>query len=133
MATPCIISVAITGSLPKKEHNSAVPITVGEQIESTQEAFEAGASLVHVHVRDDRGEPSSDPDRFGTFLSGVRRHCPGIIVQFSTGGRGREASERGSALYLRPDMASLATGSVNFPNSVYENSLSGLPPRVFPT
>ena len=54
-------------------------------------------------------------------MEGVRRHCPGIIVQFSTGGRGRDPSARGSALYLRPEMASLSTGSVNFPTIVYEN------------
>lgn len=121
MAQPCIISVAITGSLPQKAQNPAVPISVEEQIESAHEAFEAGAALVHVHVRDDSGRPSSDPDRFARVQAGVRRHCPGMIVQFSTGGRGRELSERGSMLHLRPDMASLATGSVNFPSSVYEN------------
>jgi uncharacterized protein (DUF849 family) len=121
MAAPCIISVAITGSLPTKAHNPAVPISVDEQIASTREAYEAGASLVHVHVRDDEGASSSDPRRFQGFLTGVREVCPDLIVQFSTGGRGRDASERGSALFLQPDMASLATGSVNFPNSVYEN------------
>jgi uncharacterized protein (DUF849 family) len=119
-----VISVAITGSLPTKAHNPAVPITVDEQITATREAYDAGASLVHVHVRDDSAAPSSDPERFAQFLIGVREHCPDMIVQFSTGGRGRAASERGSALHLRPDMASLATGSVNFPNSVYENSPS---------
>ena len=121
MSAPCIISVAITGSLPGKAQNPAVPISVAEQIESTHEAFEAGAALVHVHVRDDAGKPSSDPARFEQVLTGVRRHCPGMIVQFSTGGRGRSLSERGSMLHLGPDMASLATGSVNFPSSVYEN------------
>src|SRR5690606_15673481 len=118
---PCIISVAITGSVPQKTDNPAVPISVSEQIESTHEAYEAGAALVHVHVRGDQGEPSSDPERFAAVQAGVQRHCPGMIVQFSTGGRGRGLSERGAMLYLRPDMASLATGSVNFPNSVYEN------------
>jgi uncharacterized protein (DUF849 family) len=118
---PVVISVAITGSLPQKSHSPAVPITPEEQIEATQAAFEAGAALVHVHVRDDRGVPSSDPERFRRVQEGVVRHCPGMIVQFSTGGRGRELSERGSMLHLEPDMASLATGSVNFPTSVYEN------------
>jgi 3-keto-5-aminohexanoate cleavage enzyme len=121
MSEPTILSVAITGSLPMKEHNPAVPISVAEQIESTHQAFEAGAALVHVHVRDDAGKPASDPERFAAVQAGVRRHCPGMIVQFSTGGRGRGLSERGSMLYLAPDMASLATGSVNFPTSVYEN------------
>jgi 3-keto-5-aminohexanoate cleavage enzyme len=121
MPEPCIIAVAITGSLPRKEDNPAVPISVDEQIESTQEAFEAGASLVHIHVRNDDQSSSSEPTRFAAVQEGVRRHCPGMIVQFSTGGRGRDPAARGSALYLRPDMASLSTGSVNFPSIVYEN------------
>ncbi|WP_159719133.1 BKACE family enzyme, partial [Geminicoccus flavidas] len=107
-------------------HNPAVPITPEEQIESTRAAFEAGAALVHIHVRNDDETPSSDPDRFARVQEGVRRHCPGMIVQFSTGGRGRAPAERASALPLRPDMASLSTGSVNFPSIVYENQ----PPLV---
>jgi 3-keto-5-aminohexanoate cleavage enzyme len=121
MSTPCIITVAITGSVPTKKDNPAVPITVTEQIESTQEAFEAGASLVHVHVRNDDGTTSSDPERFGRFLEGIRRHCPGIIVQFSTGGRSGRGKERGGMLHHRPEMASLTTGSVNFATMIYEN------------
>ena len=118
---PCIICVAITGSLPRKEHNPAVPITTSEQVESTQEAFEAGATLVHCHVRNDDETPSADTDRFGQLLEGIRKHCPGMIVQFSTGGRSSEGQLRSSMLSLRPDMASLSVGSVNFPNGIYEN------------
>jgi uncharacterized protein (DUF849 family) len=121
MATPVIITVAITGALPRKADNPAVPVTPEEQIESTHEAFEAGASLVHVHVRNPDQSPGSDPDLYGRVQEGVRKHCPGMIVQFSTGGRGRDQAARGAMLYLRPDMASLATGSVNFPTAIYEN------------
>lgn len=121
MSRPAIIAVAITGSQPTKEHNPAVPITPAEQIESTQEAFEAGATLVHIHVRDEMGRPSSDPERYAAVQDGIRKHCPGMIVQFSTGGRGRSAAERGLCLAHRPDMASLATGSVNFSTIIYEN------------
>lgn len=121
MSEPCIITAAITGALPKKKDNPAVPVTPAEQIESTHEAFEAGASLVHIHVRDENEDPSSDPDLFGQVQEGVTKHCPGMIVQFSTGGRGREPSQRAAMLYLKPDMASLATGSVNFPTNIYEN------------
>lgn len=121
MGEPCIITVAITGSVPRKKDNPAVPISVSEQIESTHAAYEAGAALVHVHVRDERENPSSDPERFAAFQDAIRRHCPDIIVQFSTGGRGRALEQRGSMLHLKPDMASLATGSVNFPTIVYEN------------
>jgi uncharacterized protein (DUF849 family) len=121
MAEPCIISVAITGSVPRKRDNPAVPITVPEQVESTHAAYEAGAALVHVHVRNDDETPSSDPDKFDRLQQGIRRHCPDMIIQFSTGGRGRALEARGAMLHLRPDMASLATGSVNFPTIVYEN------------
>ena len=122
MTKSCIITVAITGSVATKRDNAAVPIAVSEQIDSTQAAFEAGASLAHCHVRDDAGRPTSDPERFGRLLEGLRRHCPGMIVQFSTGGRSGNGRERGGMLSLRPDMASLSTGSCNFPLRVYENS-----------
>ena len=118
---PCIICVAITGSLPTKANNPAVPITVAEQVESTQEAFEAGATIAHCHVRDDEGRPTSDPERFARLMEGLHRHCPGMIVQLSTGGRSGAGRERGGMLPLRPDMASLAVGSNNFPTRVYEN------------
>jgi uncharacterized protein (DUF849 family) len=119
---PIVVAVAITGSVPRKKDNPAVPVTPAEQIESTHEAFEAGASLAHIHVRNPDETPSSSPELFAEVQEGIRRHCPGMIIQFSTGGRGRDPSQRGSALYLKPDMASLSTGSVNFPTIVYENS-----------
>jgi uncharacterized protein (DUF849 family) len=121
MTQPCIISVAITGSVPRKKDNPALPVTIPEQVESTHQAYEAGASLVHLHVRDENENSSSDPERFARLQEGIRKHCPDIIIQFSTGGRGRAMEQRGSMLHLRPDMASLATGSVNFPTIVYEN------------
>ena len=120
--TPCIITVAITGSLPRKLDNPAVPITVAEQVDSTHEAFEAGATLAHLHVRNNDETPSSDPARFDRLLEGLRRHCPGMILQVSTGGRSGAGRERGLMLPLKPDMASLATGSCNFPTRVYENA-----------
>ncbi len=119
---PCIITVAITGSLPRKEDNPAVPITVSEQVESTHAAFEAGASLLHAHVRNDDQTPTSDPDRFAALMEGVQKHCPGMIIQFSTGGRSGAGRERGGMIGLQPDMCSLSVGSVNFPTRVYENS-----------
>ena len=122
MTKPCIITVAITGSVPRKEHNPAVPITIVEQVDSTRAAFEAGATIAHVHVRKDDQTPTSDPERFAALLSGLRKACPGMIVQFSTGGRSGKGSERGGMLHLGCDMASLATGSCNFPTIIYENS-----------
>src|SRR5262249_20457188 len=122
MARPCIITVAITGSLPQKSDNPAVPITVAEQGEATHAACEAGATLVHAHVRKDDGLPTSDPDRFERLIEGVHKHCPGMIIQLSTGGRSGSGRERGGMIPLRPDMCSLSTGSCNFPTRVYENS-----------
>jgi uncharacterized protein (DUF849 family) len=122
MARPVVIAVAITGSVPRKKDNPALPVTPAEQIESTHEAFEAGASLVHIHVRNPDESSSSDPKLFAQVQEGINKHCPGMIVQFSTGGRGRDQAARGSSLYLRPEMASLSTGSVNFPTIVYENA-----------
>lgn len=119
---PTIITVAITGSVPMKSDNPAVPITVNEQIESTQESYESGASIVHIHVRDENGKPSSNVETFAEVIEGIKKFCPGMVIQTSTGGRGRDHRERGSSLCLKPDMASLATGSVNFPNIIYENA-----------
>ena len=121
MTKPCIICVAITGSVPQKSDNPAVPITVSEQLESTHAAFEAGASICHTHVRNDDGSPSSDPDKFALLKEGLEKHCPGMIIQFSTGGRSGAGQARGGMLPLRPDMASLSVGSNNFPTRVYEN------------
>lgn len=121
MSEPVVIAVAITGSVPRKSDNPALPVTVAEQIASTQAAYEAGATLAHIHVRNDDETPSSDPDRFAAVQEGLRRTCPDMVIQFSTGGRGRDPASRGLALQHRPDMASLSTGSVNFPTIVYEN------------
>lgn len=122
MTKPCILCCAITGSVPTKADNPAVPITVAEQIESSHAAVEAGASIIHAHVRNDDGSPSSDPDKFAALKEGLEKHCPGVIIQFSTGGRSGSGRERGGMLSLRPDMASLSVGSNNFPTRVYENA-----------
>lgn len=121
MSNPCIICVAITGSLPTKANNPAVPVTVAEQIESTHEAFEAGATICHAHVRNEDETPSSDPEKFARLKEGLEKHCPGMIIQFSTGGRSGAGETRGGMLPLSPDMASLSVGSNNFPTRVYEN------------
>lgn len=118
---PCILCCAITGSLPRKSDNPAVPISISEQIESSHAAVEAGASIIHAHVRNEDESPSSDPEKFALLQEGLRKHCPGVVIQFSTGGRSGSGRERGGMLSLRPDMASLSVGSNNFPTRVYEN------------
>jgi 3-keto-5-aminohexanoate cleavage enzyme len=121
MTTPAMITVAITGAIPTKQDNPAVPVTPEEQVVSAVEAFDAGATICHVHVRDDDQRPSSDPGRYRAVREGIEAERPDMIVQFSTGGRGRTHEERFSCLEQRPEMASLSTGSVNFPKQVYEN------------
>lgn len=74
--SPCIICVAITGSLPRKADNPAVPVTVAEQIESTHAAFEAGATIAHCHVRNEDETPSSDPDKFAALQEGLEGTAP---------------------------------------------------------
>jgi 3-keto-5-aminohexanoate cleavage enzyme len=118
---PCILCCAITGSVPRTSDNPAVPITISQQIESSHAAIEAGASIIHAHVRKDDETPTSDPDRFAALKEGLEKHCPGVVIQFSTGGRSGAGKERGGMLSLRPDMASLSVGSNNFPTRVYEN------------
>ncbi|SPJ28051.1 3-keto-5-aminohexanoate cleavage protein [Falsiruegeria mediterranea] len=122
MTKPCILCCAITGSVPTKADNPAVPTTVSEQVESSHAAVEAGASIIHAHVRNDDETPTSDPDRFALLKEGLEKHCPGVIIQFSTGGRSGAGKDRGGMLPLRPDMASLSVGSNNFPTRVYENA-----------
>ena len=121
MTDPCIICVAITGSVPTKKDNPAVPIRISEQIESTQECYELGASIAHCHVRNDDGTPSIDPDKYRRLKEGIEMYCPGMIIQLSTGGRSGHGFDRGKMLSLKPDMASLTVGSNNFPTRVYEN------------
>ena len=118
---PCILCCAITGSVPTKAANPAVPISISEQIESSHAAVEAGASIIHAHVRNADETPSSDPDKFAELQEGLKKYCPDVIIQFSTGGRSGAGQERGGMLSLRPDMASLSVGSNNFPTRVYEN------------
>lgn len=125
MTTPAIITVAITGAVPTTKDNPAVPVTPQRQIESAVEAFDAGATVCHVHVRDSAERPSSDPALYEEVQTGIRERRPEMVVQLSTGARGRSIEERFSCLDLRPEMASFSTGSVNFPHGIYDN-----PPQV---
>jgi len=125
MTTPAIITVAITGAVPTTKDNPAVPVTPERQVESAVEAFEAGATVCHVHVRDADEKPSSDIGLYEAVQTGIRERCPEMVVQLSTGARGRSITERFSCLELRPEMASFSTGSCNFPQGIYDN-----PPEV---
>jgi 3-keto-5-aminohexanoate cleavage enzyme len=118
-----IITVAPTGSLPTKEMTPHVPITPEEIIETGVRCEAAGASVFHIHARNPEDQSAStDYGIFEAIYNGLKERTR-MILQISTGGRAGSAHEqRADRLKLRPEMASLTTGSVNFPNSVYENS-----------
>lgn len=117
-----IICCALNGSIPSKENNPNVPVTVEEIIEDAVSVYEAGASIVHIHARDAEGKNCHDREIFRQIYEGVKARCPELIVQLSTGGRaGLDLESRNACLYSNPEMASLCTGSTNFPVGVYAN------------
>lgn len=118
-----IITIAPTGSVPTKERTPYVPVTGDEIAQDVYDCWNAGASVVHIHARDEQGIPTHHKENFGTILSMVKSRSSSIITQISTGGRAASSAEqRGEALDLCPEMASLTTGSTNFPTRVYDNS-----------
>jgi 3-keto-5-aminohexanoate cleavage enzyme len=118
-----IITVAPTGNVPTKEMNPHLPVTPEEIADSAVRCREAGASLIHVHARDQNGKPTLEPQAFARIYSLVSERTD-LIVQISTGGRaGMDVEARAAAIaLLHPEMASLTTGSMNFPDRVYTNS-----------
>jgi 3-keto-5-aminohexanoate cleavage enzyme len=122
MTSKLIITVAPTGNVPTREMNPHLPITPEEIAESAVRCRKAGASLIHIHARDAQGKPTLDAKVFGQIHSLVGEHTD-LIVQISTGGRaGMDAEARSAAVrQIRPEMASLTTGSMNFPDRVYAN------------
>jgi len=118
-----IITAAVTGSLPTKKKTSHVPITPAEIVEAGVRCEQAGAAVIHVHARNPQDEsPSTDFQIFKEIYEGLKARTH-LIIQISTGGRaGMAYEQRSDRLMLKPEMASLTTGSVNFPDSVYANS-----------
>jgi len=118
-----IITCCITGAEVTKEHNPAVPYTPGEISQSTYEAYKAGASIVHLHVREDNGTPTQDKEIYKKNIELIKEKCPDIIIQVSTGGAvWMSAQERIQPVELRPEMASLDCGTCNFGNEVFKNT-----------
>ena len=118
-----IITAAVTGSLPTKKKTPYVPITPGEIVEAGVRCERAGAAVIHVHARNPVDESgSTEYALFEEIYLGLKERTH-LIIQISTGGRaGMAYEQRCERLKLRPEMASLTTGSVNFPDSVYANS-----------
>ncbi len=121
MAEKLIITVAPTGSKPTKDHTPHVPITAEEIAADALRCEEAGASVLHIHTRDEEQRPSDDPERFAQVIGALSGRTR-LILQVSTGGRaGVGLESRLQRLSVGGEMASLTTGSVNFPNSAYVN------------
>jgi uncharacterized protein (DUF849 family) len=102
------------GDVAEKKRNIAVPISPEEQVESAQEAFEAGARVVHLHVRDERGVPTWEAETYGRVKEGLAKHCPELLVEFSLGNYAPTIGDRLACLKKRPALASLCPGSINF-------------------
>lgn len=110
-----IITAAISGAEVTKEHNPAVPYTVEECVREAKSAFDAGASIIHLHVRRDDGTPTQDKQRFKEVMDAIYAACPGVIIQPSTGGAvGMTNDERLQPTELKPEMATLDCGTLNF-------------------
>ena len=120
-----IITVAPTGNVPTKEMNPHLPVTPPEIAATAVRCREAGAALIHVHARNAAGKPTLDPAVFARIHALVSERTD-LIVQISTGGRaGMDSEARAAAVRrIRPEMASLTTGSMNFPDRVYANPFS---------
>lgn len=110
-----IITAAISGAEVLKEHNPAVPYTLEECVREAKSAYEAGASIIHLHVREDDGTPTQDKNRFEVIMEAIKKECPDAIIQPSTGGAvGMTDDERLQPTELCPEMATLDCGTCNF-------------------
>ncbi|MDD2595349.1 MAG: 3-keto-5-aminohexanoate cleavage protein [Bacteroidales bacterium] len=119
-----IITAAICGAEVTKEQNPAVPYTVEEIVREAKSAVDAGAAIVHLHVREDDGTPTQSKDRFKVCLDAIYKVCPDVIVIPSTGGAvGMTAEERLQPTELFPEMATLDCGTCNFGDDVFENTM----------
>jgi 3-keto-5-aminohexanoate cleavage enzyme len=119
---PLVITVAPVGGELGRDQQPNLPIGPGEVAEEVARCREAGASIVHLHVRDDAGVPTQDRERFGVVMDAIRRAAPDVVIQTSTGGSvGMTEEDRAQPLELKPEMATLTTGTVNFGREVFEN------------
>ena len=119
-----IITAAICGAEVTKEQNPAVPYTVEEIVREAKSAVDAGAAIVHLHVREDDGTPTQSKARFKVCIDAIMKECPDVILIPSTGGAvGMTAEERLQPTELFPEMATLDCGTCNFGDEVFENTM----------
>lgn len=120
---PLVITAAIVGAEVMREHTPYIPYTPEEIAVEAEKCRAEGAAMVHVHGRRDDGSPTQDRETYARILDKIRSRCD-VLVQFSTGGAvGMSVEERIDALELQPDMATLTTGTVNFGDDVFMNSM----------
>lgn len=116
-----IITAAMVGAEVTKEQNPALPVTAEEIGEEAYRCYRAGASIIHLHVRDGDGRPTQDREVFRRAIEEIKKRCD-VIVQVSTGGAvGMTAEERMQPLELKPEMATLTTGTCNFGPDIFQN------------
>jgi 3-keto-5-aminohexanoate cleavage enzyme len=119
-----IITAAICGAEVTKANNPAVPYTVEEMVREAKSAYDAGAAIIHVHVREDDGTPTQDRERFRVVMDAIRKELPDVIMIPSTGGAtGMTPEERLQPTELMPEMATLDCGTCNFGDDVFENTM----------
>ncbi|MDR1781521.1 MAG: 3-keto-5-aminohexanoate cleavage protein [Bacilli bacterium] len=124
MSNKLIITACISGAEVTKEHNPAVPYTVDEFVKEAKAAYEAGASIIHLHVRNDDGLPTQDQARYEEIINAIKKEIPDVIIQPSTGGAvGMSSEERLQPINLYPEMATLDCGTCNFGgDEIFENT-----------
>ncbi len=119
---PVMITAAMVGAEVTREQQPHLPVTPQEIIQAAVECYEAGAAIIHIHVRDAEGNATQDAQLFREVVEGIRARC-NVITQVSTGGAvWMSADERLQSIECRPDMATLTTGTVNFGESVFMNN-----------
>jgi 3-keto-5-aminohexanoate cleavage enzyme len=124
MSQPLIITAALVGAEVTLAECPHLPITPGQIGQAAEEACQAGASIIHLHVRTPEGQPTQDKETFRQAIEAIRARCD-AIVQISTGGAvGTTAQERLRPLSLGPEMATLTTGTVNFSEEIFSNPWS---------
>ena len=118
-----VITCAVCGAETTREQNPNLPLTPEEIADTSYEAYLAGASIIHLHVRDERGQPTQDVAIFKDTVDLIRRKCD-VVIEVTTGGAvGMTLEERLQPIALEPEMASLDCGTVNFGEDYIVNTL----------
>jgi len=118
-ANPVVLTVAVTGADVFRENNPNIPYTTQEIADSSIEASQAGATVVHLHVREDDGTPSGRPELFKDVIERIRKGSP-LLTMVSTGGSNEMTiDERTTGLEAQPDISGVESGSMNFGDDTF--------------